>query len=77
VKFGTDDLYVMQSWKYDFREKRHSKSHTLQKYVNEVLGFCERASWANCEEREKTRMQQSDVCYELEDFSCLLGICKL
>ena len=38
-------------------------------YVNKIfhaLGFCDRASWANCEVREKTnKMQQSDVYYQL------------
>jgi len=30
-----------------------------------TLGFCDRASWVNCEEREKTnKMQQSDVYYQ-------------
>jgi len=29
-----------------------------------VLGFCDRASWANCEVREKTnKMQQLDVYF--------------
>ena len=39
------------------------------------LGSCDRASWANCEEREKTNMmQQSDVCYQhcLNKFRALL-----
>jgi len=32
-------------------------------YLN-ALGFCDRASWANCEVREKTdKMQQLDVYY--------------
>ena len=31
----------------------------------EDLGFCDRASWANCEVREKTnKMQQLDVYYQ-------------
>ena len=30
-----------------------------------ALGFCDRASWANCEVREKTnKMQQLDVYYQ-------------
>jgi len=30
----------------------------------EALGSCDRASWAKCEEREKTnKMQQLDVYY--------------
>ena len=29
----------MQFWKYEFHEKRHSKSHTLQKYVSEILSI--------------------------------------
>ena len=31
----------------------------------QALGLCDRTSWANCEEREKTnKMQQSDVYYQ-------------
>jgi len=37
---------------------------TTQKVAN--IGSCDRASWAKCEEREKTnKMQQSDVYYQL------------
>ena len=41
---------------------------TLYKYIQRhkhILGFCDRASWANCEVREKTnKMQQLDVYYQ-------------
>jgi len=43
--------------------------------ILQALGFCDRASWANCEEREKTnKMQQSDVYYQhcLNMFRALL-----
>ena len=33
-----------------------------------ALGFCDRASWANCEERERektNKMKQSDIYYQL------------
>jgi len=34
-------------------------------YITQALGFCDRASWANCEVREKTnKMQQLDVYYQ-------------
>jgi len=34
-------------------------------YTLESLRFCDRASWANCEVREKTnKMQQLDVYYQ-------------
>jgi len=33
--------------------------------IMQALGFCDRASWANCEVKEKTnKMQQLDVYYQ-------------
>jgi len=42
---------------------KNFKTHTRKQF----LGFCDRASWANCEERERettNKIQQSDVCYQ-------------
>jgi len=47
-----------KSWHAYWAIRGHSKDFY-------VLGFCDRASWANCELREKTnKMQQLDVYYQ-------------
>jgi len=47
-------------------------SYRHRKTFNHSLGFCDRASWANCEVREKTnKMQQLDVYYQY--FSTCFG----
>ena len=56
VKFGSE---MASSGMTFFHENWHVNT--------EALGFCDRASWANCEERERetNKMQQSDVYYQL------------
>ena len=44
----------------------YNQTIKLKKKLYLALGFCDRASWAKCEEREKTKkMQQLDVYYQL------------
>jgi len=45
---------------------KYSPQHPILKHPQPTLGSCDRASWAKCEEREKTnKMQQLDVYYYL------------
>jgi len=50
---------------------KNNQMHPCIKFISfwtdtiNVLGFCDRASWANCEVREKTnKMQQLDVYFQ-------------
>jgi len=62
---------VMQFWPPDDEHmcSKHieawNKTYCETKFGNQALDFCDRASWANCEVREKTnKMQQLDVYFQ-------------
>jgi len=60
--FATEHIYTIPILNSDYFPKQDYWLACLDIEVALALGFCDRASWANCEVREKTnKMQQLDV----------------